>query len=87
MTNGDKYLKDGVDVEEFIITLSKSKSKLAFGFGGKDAMLIRDFKEWLNSEAKPTLTEDEKVILIATSFGNQKIILRDSCGNLWTRDN
>lgn len=85
MTNGDKYLKDGVDVEEFVNAIPRGKvTTWINGFG--TCIVADKLKDWLNSSVKPTLTEDEKVILRATSFGNQEIILRDFCGNLWTRD-
>lgn len=54
MTNKDKYLKDGVSVEEF------AKSIL------NDSIYEpteEDIIAFLNKTCKPTLTEDERVIL------------------------
>lgn len=51
MTNGDKFLKDGVSAREFIEALEKY---------GADTNEIKTF---LIEQARPTLTEDERVIL------------------------
>lgn len=57
MTNGEKYLKDGVSVEEFSQKLwNYIKSREM----NEPTLLINDF---LNMKIKPTLTEDEIVIL------------------------
>lgn len=54
MTNAEKYLKDGVDIENFTNSLC--------GFV-ENWELRNGIKNFLKKEAKPTLTEDERVIL------------------------
>ncbi|MBO7693880.1 MAG: hypothetical protein J6T10_14765 [Methanobrevibacter sp.] len=67
MTNKDKYLKDEVDVEEFIrditdnigiVVTTSDITKLV-----RISIYADDFQKFLNTPIKPTLTEDEKVIL------------------------
>lgn len=59
MTYADKYLKDGVDVKEFNKELFKNcVTGELFNYINTTAVI-----NWLNSEVKPTLSEDEKVIL------------------------
>lgn len=62
MTNAEKYLKDGVDVKEFKTQLRRYLSSKGFNdlSTGDYCFEICCF---LKVEAKPTLTEDEKVIL------------------------
>lgn len=79
MTNKDKFLRDGVSVEEFAEFL-KSKQP-----NNKYDMTFHDIAWWLNAKATPTLTEDEKVIL-RNIVANHKTIFRDRGGDLWTRD-
>ena len=54
MTNGEKYLKDNASVEEFIKEINNELDYAGGEF---------NIKEWLEQETKPTLTEDERVIL------------------------
>lgn len=54
MTNAEKFLKDGVDIENFTNSLC--------GFV-ENWELRNGIKNFLKKEAKPTLTEDERVIL------------------------
>lgn len=60
MTNGEKYLKDGVDIREFV-------NKYADYYVDetvKRPVVIRDnLRKFLEEQAQPTLTEDERVIL------------------------
>ena len=62
MTNKDYFLKDNVSVEEIgkeFFEYLKSE-----GIYGCNSINISNYLEkFLNSEAKPTLTEDERVIL------------------------
>ena len=52
----EKYLKDGVDLEEL--------NKEFVQFHKHSIFLVEDtFKSFFRQEVKPTLTEDEKVIL------------------------
>ena len=56
MTNGDKYLKDGVDVKQL--------SREMFNFLVDDDIPLKIHIELFFAQPiKPTLTEDEKVIL------------------------
>lgn len=56
MTNADKYLKEGISAEEFVEAIEKEYPyDIEIGFG--------DIQEFLNAPAKPTLTEDERVVL------------------------
>lgn len=60
MTNADKYLKDGVSVEEFFKFWNNFIDYIhenCIDFN------IDNFKTFLCKQVKPTLTEDEKVIL------------------------
>lgn len=57
MTNADKYLKDGVDVEELATKI------IEYGVFGDTATWKQAIIEFMNKQVKPTLTEDEKVIL------------------------
>lgn len=51
MTNKDKYLKDGVDVMQMLHDYNQTGQKCPSVW------------KWLEQSIKPTLTEDEKVIL------------------------
>ena len=54
MTNAEKYLKDGVSVKEFARVILEETT-----FDPKQEDIIA----FLNKPCKPTLTEDERVIL------------------------
>ncbi len=59
MTNAEKYLKDGVDVEEFV-------KELHCFWWLNEYDICEGIRKFLSTEAKkkkPTLTEDERVIL------------------------
>ena len=59
MTNAKKYLKDDVNLEEF------AKS-IVGRFFGEDSFSANDYiriKNWSEENTKPTLSEDERVIL------------------------
>lgn len=61
MTNAEKYLKDGIDLEEF------SKSIMTWYFGNyAKANDFARIKNWAEHKIE-TLTEDEKVILRNTT--------------------
>ena len=51
MTNADKYLKDGVDVMQMLHDYNQTGQKCPSVW------------KWLEQSIKPTLSEDEKVIL------------------------
>lgn len=85
MTNKDKYLKDGVDVEKFI-------TELELEIDRKQGNVITDYKldvalhEFFESEVKPTLSEDEKVILKNIEFKDYMVIGRKESGDLYVND-
>lgn len=61
MTNADKYLKDGVSVEEFrnaVFSSSYVDTFETYKYIGNSSLYC-----FLKEHAKPTLTEDERVIL------------------------
>ena len=59
MTNAEKYLKDNVSVEKFAVGLARY-----FRIHNTDTRTYLDIiNGYLNKKAKPTLTEDERVIL------------------------
>lgn len=61
MTNAEKYLKDGVDVEELsngIVMFEVKEIGWQIAENEKDRI-----KRFFEQSLKPTLTEDEKVIL------------------------
>lgn len=62
MTNAEKYLKDGVDLADLLERLDKDLNWFRYEEALKGASL--DFIKFFNAEErKPTLTEDERVIL------------------------
>ena len=73
MTNEEKYLKDEVDVEELA-------NKFVEYFLGCGEILEESFISFFKQEAKPTLTEDEKVILRNTK--GYTTIIRNIEGNI-----
>lgn len=96
MTNKDKFLRDGVSVEEFINELCKKKE---YVFEDKEygeitkthdyEIYITDLVKWLNEQVAPILTEDEKVILRNIDTEAFEKIGRDETGHLylWWEDN
>ena len=78
MTNGEKYLKDGVDVEELAHEIMRYELKeVVMMYPEKDADRIARFFE---EQVKPTLSEDEKVILRNIDKGNyDRIGVLDDC--------
>lgn len=69
MTNAERYLKDGVDIEEMAYDYNHTKGTLTSVFG------------WLRQQTKPQLTENEKAILRSIPSGF-KSIMRNEYGNL-----
>lgn len=67
MTNAEKYLKDGVSAEEFVKAVWGNCYNIPEAEGDrnyKDCFMYgANVERWLNEQAKPTLTEDERVIL------------------------
>ena len=56
MTNAEKYLKEGTDIKEF--------SRNMFNYlVNRDEPLKIKIENYLQEDIKPTLTEDERVIL------------------------
>lgn len=59
-TNAEKYLKDGVSVEEFV----NEYADYYVDETVKRPVVIREnLRNFLEEQVKPTLTEDERVIL------------------------
>lgn len=58
MTNKDKFLRDGVSVEELADTIAEHYDTTDDSF-----CVSGMIQEFFNAPAKPTLTEDERVIL------------------------
>ena len=80
MTNKDKYLKDNVSVEEFIEALTYELSgwdNKTYSYGMEDTI-----RNALNKPIKPTLTEDERVILRNMPQKEWNYIFRDNMGNI-----
>lgn len=71
MTNAEKYLK--VSVNEFFSAIIRSQIDI----GG-----LYSLEKWLFDEAKPTLTEDERVILRNINANYIDTISRNSFGEL-----
>ena len=61
MTNAEKYLKDGVDIQDFIDELRHMTQVMEWN--GQQCLFICYIKDWLKEQSKPILSEDEKVIL------------------------
>jgi len=89
MTNAEKYLKDGVEYKELseeiaeFITI-KDKSHCAADFN----MLVLALDLFFEEETKPTLTEDEKIILrniecFKESYSTMDKIHRTKDGDLY----
>ena len=76
MTNKDKFLKDGVEIEELTSKL------IEYAYKEKEGNLFKITKGFFSQEAKPILTEDEKVILrnIAKEYFK---IGREACGDIY----
>lgn len=76
MTNAQKFLKDGVDIENFTNSLCRFVENWELRNG---------IKNFLKKEVKPTLTADERVILrnIPTKYWQK--ICRDNYGVLEIR--
>ena len=65
MTKADKYLKDGVDINQMLDDYCKTGQKCPTVW------------KWLEQEDKPILLEVEKVILKELPIGEFEIIGRD----------
>ncbi len=74
MTNADKYLT--VSTKEFTNAIINTQGDI----GG-----LYSLEKWLDTEAKPTLTEDERVILRNIDTRNIKAIGRDD-SSLYVRE-
>lgn len=77
MTNKDKYLKDGVDVEEL-----RKEFEDWYAITRRANTPANYLVEFLNETVKPTLSEDEKVIL-RNIDKKIKYITRDKSGYLY----
>lgn len=83
MNKAKKYLKDGVDIQEFADKLTDYYKN---HISEDDELIIRLFDgtiEFLHMQEKPTLTEDERVILRNVDLQNFNKIGRDKYGKLY----
>lgn len=78
LTNKDKYLKDGVDVYEIANGINE-----AYLDSYDEEDLVDCVARWFNTTAKPTLTEDEKVILKSIKDDNWAIIGKTDFNELY----
>lgn len=80
MTNSEKYLKEGVNIDELTFKFDDWHFKNSDVIGYGEALF-----RFLQAEVKPTLTEDERVILrnIPTKYWQK--ICRDNYGVLEIR--
>jgi hypothetical protein len=78
MTNAQKYLKDGVDIREFVNEYADYYVEETV----KGPVVIRvNLKKFLEEQVQPTLTEDERVIL--RNIKNYNFIARDRGNDLY----
>ena len=77
MTNAEKFLKDGVDIKELCNGFSKFVNENGWT-GQTDCTLI----DYLKQPCKPTLTEDERVILRNLEPKMWNTILREDNGDI-----
>ena len=73
MTNADKYLKDGVKLEDFAIWLSNALFERRIGVDIQPKAIA----DCLANTIKPQLTEDERVILSNINIDNFNCIGKD----------
>jgi len=87
MTNADKYLKDGVGIYEFVDDIFDNGEtyEAYIDDNNKHAESINKLRlsKFLLKQVKPTLTEDEKVILRNIQQEIYKHIGRDDRGYLY----
>lgn len=70
MTNAEKYLKDGVNINQMATEMVDY-----FNFPAYEGIGESSIEAFFDKEVKPTLTEDERVIL--RNIKNKKAIGRD----------
>jgi len=80
MTNAEKYLKDGVNIDELTFKFDDWHFKNSDVIGYGEALF-----RFLQAEVQPTLTEDERVILRNIEHP-YKWIRRNHLGNLQISD-
>ena len=78
MTNAEKYLKDGVTTENFMFLLDSNG--IIKERNGQLVIYASELQYFLNKNTKPTLTEDEKVILRHLDKGRYNKIGKDEHG-------
>ena len=79
MTNAEKYLKDGVSVEE----LAKEVELYIAEEYPTSFIFPKSIENYFKAEAKPTLTEDERVILRNININEYNYIARNEQGSLF----
>jgi len=82
MTKAEKFLKDGVSVEDFINAMPRGEITAWISDQGT-CISMEGLKEWLNTPTKPTLSEDEKVILKSIKDDNWAIIGKTDFNELY----
>ena len=83
MTNKDKFLRDGVSVEEFARDIFKNANISQLEY--IPVIDENSLKRYLRKQNTPTLTEDERVILRNIDKEYDKIGRQD--GEIMLRDN
>lgn len=85
MTNAEKYLKDGVSVEEvanefecFCLALKENYNVMTYK---------QEMEQFLNCEIKSTLSEDERVILRNIAYDSEYKYIYRSLGMLYLSEN
>ena len=78
MTNGEKYLKDGVDR----VTFMQAFRSWYFNIERMAEPVDMTIEDFLRAKIKPTLTEDEKVILREADKEYRRI-RRNESGDLY----
>ena len=82
MTNAEKYLKDGVDIEK----MAEEMVDL-WNFPPCEGICPADIVDYFNMQTKPTLTEDERAILRNISYDSEYKYIYRSLGMLYLSEN
>ena len=78
MTNKDKFLRDGVSARELFLEFKR------YGIRHNCYLETDNFEDFMNEQVKPTLTDDEEVIL--RNLKSYDTIGRTESGYLIVRD-
>ena len=84
MTNAEKYLKEGISLDE----VEKAFEEFCIDFNNCDTHTYRkEMREFLWADCKPTLTEDERVILRNIVYDSEYKYIYRSLGMLYLSEN